>query len=274
MSRRVRRAPLTARVADPHRLYQAAVQNVKVEIDFVDSAFTSLRRRKARRLREDFCGTGNTSCEWVRRRRTSTAVGLDLNPDVLEWGLRQNVSRLPPAARRRVSLIRADVRAPPRAATGVDVVLAMNFSYFVFKTRGDLRRYFRRVRRDLVRDGVLMLDFYGGYEAFKVQRERRDIDGRFTYIWDQAEFNPVTGDIRCFIHFAFPDGSRLRRAFQYDWRAWTLPEVRELLAEAGFRRSIVYCEGDDGEGGGDGNFEPAEECPADASFIAYIVALK
>ena len=36
----------------------------------------------------------------------------------------------------------------------VDVVGAFNFSYWVFKTRPDMLRYFRRVRQALVTDGV------------------------------------------------------------------------------------------------------------------------
>ncbi len=54
-------AALTARTADRHELYQLSVQNVESEIDFVDAEFERLRGRKAVRLREDFCGTGNTS---------------------------------------------------------------------------------------------------------------------------------------------------------------------------------------------------------------------
>ncbi|MCA9297734.1 MAG: hypothetical protein KDA28_01630, partial [Phycisphaerales bacterium] len=59
---------LTAKTADRHILYQESVQNVEAEIDFVDEQFRKRRGRHARRLREDFCGTANTSCEWVRRR--------------------------------------------------------------------------------------------------------------------------------------------------------------------------------------------------------------
>src|SRR5262249_35576632 len=147
-------------------------------------------------------------------------------------------------------------------------------SYWVFKERQTLRRYFRSVRRSLASRGVFFLDIYGGYELMKEQRDRQQIGGKrgFTYIWDPAYCDPISGDTLCHIHFPPRDGSGLRKAFTYDWRAWTLPEVRELLVEAGFRRSTVYWEGDDGRGGGNGIFKPAERGEACASFIAYIVA--
>src|SRR5690606_14200856 len=133
--------------ADRHAHYEQAVQCVEAEIDFVDETYEQLRGRPAVWLREDFCGTGNTSCEWVRRRRANRAIGVDMDADVLAWGRRRHVARLG-AARGRVRLLEADVlqvRCRP-----VDVVLAMNFSYWVFKDRRRLRRYFRRVREGLV----------------------------------------------------------------------------------------------------------------------------
>ena len=87
--------------------------------------------------------------------------------------------------------------------------------------------------------------------------EERECDG-FTYIWEQASFNPIDGMMDCHIHFTFPDGSRMDRAFSYRWRLWTLPELREMLAEAGFRDIVVYWEGTDEDANeGNGIFEPA-----------------
>jgi len=263
-------ATMAAR-ADRHVLYQKAVQCVEAEIDFVDETYRRLRRRSARLLREDFCGTANTACEWVRRRPRNRALGIDLDPEVLEWGRRHNVARLGKAAS-RLELINGDVLTvrtePP------DAVLAMNFSYWIFKDRRTMRRYFRRVYDALAPQGVFFLDAYGGYEAFRVMRDRHENNG-FTYIWDQAAYNPITGEMLCHIHFKFPDGSRLNRAFSYAWRLWTLPELRELLEEAGFSPVTVYWEGTDEETGeGDGNFEPAEVGEPDPAWIAYIVAEK
>lgn len=257
--------------ANRHYLYQQSVQCVEAEVDFVEQTFRAIRGRRPTRLREDFCGTANTSCEWVRRSRRHVALGVDLNPDVLSWGRKHNVGPLGKAAR-RVTLLDDNVLRVK--STGIDAVLAMNFSYWTFKDRKTLRRYFKRVRGGLAGDGVFFLDAYGGHDAFKVMKDRHEYK-KFTYIWDQAAYNPITGDMLCHIHFKFADGSQLKRAFTYDWRLWTLPEIREILKEAGFSASTVYWQGTDEETGeGNGVFTPSEEGEPDPAWIAYIVAEK
>ncbi|MGH8307864.1 MAG: class I SAM-dependent methyltransferase [Gammaproteobacteria bacterium] len=243
------RTSTLAERADRHDLYQKSVQDVAWEMEFIERVFRERRGRAPMRLREDFCGTALAACEWVRRDRRHEAIGIDLDAEVLAWARQHNLPKLAGSAVQRLQLLEADVltaRTPP-----ADMVLAFNFSYWIFKERSALRAYFCRVRASLVADGLLLLDAYGGYDAFREMRERQDF-GRFTYIWEQAEYEPVSGHTTCHIHFAFPDGSRLKRAFSYHWRLWTLPELRELLLEAGFARVGVYLEGTD-EKTGEGN---------------------
>jgi hypothetical protein len=266
------RARTLAEKADRHTLYQRAVQCAESEVDFVDETFRAQRRRRATVLREDFCGTALVACEWVGRRPGNLAFGVDLDAAVLDWGREHNLSKLAPEARARITLLNEDVmhvRTRP-----VDACLAMNFSYWIFKTRPALRTYFERVRGGLVDDGLFFIDAYGGHDAFRVLRERTPHRG-FTYVWHQAAYNPVTGETTCHIDFSFPDGSRLPRAFTYEWRLWTLPELRELLQEAGFRRATVYWQGwDEQKQEATGDFFPTETGDADAGWIAYIVAEK
>ncbi|NEX19073.1 class I SAM-dependent methyltransferase [Thiorhodococcus mannitoliphagus] len=235
-----------------------------------------LRGRSGRLLREDFCGTGTVCCEWVRRRRTNRAWGLDLDAEVLDWGRTRNLGGLDTATRARVELRQADVLTPQ--APQVDIVLAMNFSYWLLRHRSTILSYFRRVRESLRDDGVLFLDAYGGYDAFRVLSEERRVSdpdgGDFTYVWDQAAYDPISGRLQCDIHFRFDDGSSLERAFSYDWRLWTLPEIRELLAEAGFSRTLVYWQGWDEDDEPDGHFVPVETGEPDAGWIAYLSAEK
>lgn len=267
-----RRALTLAARADRHVLYEKSVQNAEAEIDFVDKTFRELRGRRARWLREDFCGTANVCAEWVRRRRDNVAIGVDLDAAVLAWGREHHIDPLSPAARKRVRLLEANVLTAK--ARHVDVLLAMNFSYWIFKTRDQMREYFSTVRRNLVKDGLFVLDCYGGYDAFRVLKEPRKV-GRFTYVWEQASYNPLTGDMTCHIHFKFKDGSSLRQAFSYEWRLWTMPEIRELLTEAGFGQVIVYTQGwDEKSGEPNGEFAPAETADPDAGWISYIVAVK
>jgi len=256
--------------ADRHWLYQQSVQDVEAEIDFVEETWESQRGRPARRLREDFCGTANTACEWVRRHPDHVAVGVDLDGEVLDWGEENNVAVLSAEQQMRVELRQQDVRSSD--ASDMDVILAMNFSYYLFANRDELRRYFAHARRCLAPDGIFFLDAYGGYEAPMVIQETRECDG-FTYIWEQAAFNPIDSSMTCHIHFEFPDKSRMERAFTYHWRLWTLPEIRETLIEAGFRQADVYWEGTDPETEeGDGVFTLAEVGEADPGWICYIVA--
>ncbi len=265
------RRPTIASRHDRHDLYQRSVQSVDLEIDFIDDTFKKLRGRLPRSIREDFCGTANTSCEFVRRRRGNRAWGVDLDADTLAWGIGHNIARLRPEARGRVELVRGDVRvaATPR----VDAVLAMNFSYFVFKERAVLRSYFRHARAMLKPGGVFFLDAYGGSDAFRRLRESRRMARGITYVWHQADYDPISGHTTCHIHFRFKDGSRLRNAFTYDWRVWTLPEIREVLVEAGFRRVTVYWEGwDEKEWEGNGEFKPAKRGDPDLGWIVYVVA--
>jgi SAM-dependent methyltransferase len=264
-------AATMAEQADIHDLYEKSVQAVDVEVEFLRDTYRALRGKDPASFREDFCGTASLACEWVRTGPRRHAIGVDLDADVLDWGRRNRVARLPETARARLKLLQDDVRSVETER--VDIVGAFNFSYYCFKTRDEMRAYFARVRQALRSDGLFFLDAFGGPDASDLTKEKTKLDG-FTYVWEQAEFEPVTGRLLCHIHFKFRDGSKIDRAFTYDWRLWTLPELRELLAEAGFSRSRVYWEGDDGEGGGNGEFTEHATGEADPAWIAYIVAEK
>ena len=265
-----RRKQPRADSADRHALYQQAVQDTESEIDFVLETWQQLRERPAKLLRVDFCGTAYTACEWVQRDNLQFAVGIDLDEEVLSWGEQHNLSQLNDDELDRIDLRRENVLTS--TAPAADIVLAMNFSYYLFLERDLLLEYFSHVHETLVDDGIFMLDAYGGYDAPRDIEEERECDG-FTYTWEQRDFNPIDSLMTCHIHFAFPDGSALPSAFSYRWRLWTLPEIRELLSEAGFSHVTVYWEGTDEESGeGDGIYVPADVGDADPGWVCYIVA--
>jgi cyclopropane fatty-acyl-phospholipid synthase-like methyltransferase len=268
-----RKKKTLAEKADRHVLYEKSVQNVAEEYKFVSKTFRKLRGRRPKSVREDFCGTASMCCEWVRRSKENTAIGVDVDPDVLSWGRQHNLSRLKPEARLRVSLLQEDVYKV-KTEKPVDVVLAMNFSYQLFMTRKTLGGYFRKVRKALAKDGILFMDAFGGYEAYREIREKRKYKG-FKYIWEHARYNPIDGNMLCHIHFGFPDGSKLKKAFTYDWRLWSLPELRELLDEAGFSKVTVYWEGTDPKTGeGNNIYSPATVGDADPGWVCFLVAEK
>lgn len=271
--RRKKTSKTMAQTADRHKLYEMSVQDPVTECKFINRTFRKLRKRRPRLLREDFCGTAAVCCEWVRRNKNNMAIGVDLDPDVLDWARKHNLSSLRPDDRMRVQLVQDDVCTvhPQQPA---DVILAMNFSYQIFKTREQLGAYFSAVRRGLADDGVLFMDAFGGYESFQEIREKTKHRG-FHYIWEHARYNPINGDILCHIHYRFPDGSKLKKAFTYDWRMWTLPELQELLSEAGFSRVTVYWEEVVEESGeGTGVYSPATVGSADPSWVCFVVAEK
>jgi cyclopropane fatty-acyl-phospholipid synthase-like methyltransferase len=244
----MQRSPLAR---DRFALYEAAVQSPDYDLDFIENVYRARHARKPVRLREDFCGTGRLALEWARRHPRHTALALDLDAPTLAWGRRQHLARAPRAVTRRVVLERRDVRSVTRPAA--DVIVALNFSWWIFRERRELLRYFRAAHASLARGGMLIMNTYGGTAVLETQSERRRIapsqgpDGLrmpgFVYEWEQAFFNPVDHHVRCHIHFKFHDGSRMRRAFTYEWRMWMLPETQDALREAGFRDVQVWHEG-------------------------------
>jgi len=264
------RPRFTARCADKHALYQLAVQSPIEDVRFLARLYRGLRGEEPVHLREDFCGTALLCAAWVRGRNARTAEGFDSSPEPLAWARAHN---FPPLGERaqRIRLHEDDVREP--SARRPDVRCAQNFSYFVFKRRAELLEYFTRARRDLKRRGIFVLDIYGGPDAMEEEEEEREIEAGFTYVWDQRRYVPATGDYEAHIHFRFRDGTQLRRAFSYDWRLWTLPEVKDVLHDAGFTHVDTYWEGTDAAGeGGNGIFrrsERGENCPA---WVTYFVA--
>jgi len=278
--------------ADRYVLYGLSVQEPANEVEFFAKTYEQLNGRPARLLREDFCGTHAVCCEWVKQHEDNLAYGVDLDPEPLAWGEDQLQSKLTDTQRKRITLAEADVRTPnddaqDAFAGGADVLAAQNFSFFLFKTRDALRDYFEHARGNLADGGIMVMDMMGGSECYvEDHTDVRTIDvedkdqakrlgyKKFKYLWEQARINPITADALFHIHFKFKDGSRLDKAFTYDWRFWTLPETCELLREAGFKDVQVYWEIEDEDGEGSGEFEPATEGPADPSWIAYIVAQK
>tara|TARA_Y100001970_G_scaffold293868_1_gene444088 strand:+ start:3116 stop:3937 length:822 start_codon:yes stop_codon:yes gene_type:complete len=260
-----------AKNADIHELYEEAVQSVDNEVEFIESTFLALRNRSAKTFREDFCGTASLCCAWVRGSSDRYAIGVDIDQKVLDWGKKNRINHLPEIDRPRVTLINQDVMKVN--TNKVDLVGAFNFSYWAFKSRQQLREYFITVHNSLVDDGLLFLDAYGGSEAYEVLKEKTKCDG-FTYIWRQSSYEPVTGNIICHIDFKFPDGSKIKKAFSYYWRLWSLPEIREVLIDSGFNNVRVYWEGEDDEGEGSGEFYEESKGEADPGWIAYIVAEK
>lgn len=262
-----------------HRFYEAAVQNVEVDLDFLERVYRRLNGRRPSTLREDFCGTASLAGAFAARRSQNCAWGVDSHRPTLDWGWRNRIEAR--AIEDRVELECRDVRLPGRPP--VDLQVAFNFSYFLFPNRGDMLDYFRSVARSLAADGLFVLDAFGGTDTFQVTTEDTEVEASvgvdgvalpaFTYTWDQVSFNAVDHWMRCAMHFTAEDGERVRNVFRYAWRMWTLPEIAELLAEAGFGDIEVYGEGwDEKSGETNGVFRRRTRLANEGSWIVYLVA--
>ncbi len=265
---------LTAANADKYELYQKAVQSADTDVEFLVETYEKLNGHAPRHLREDFCGTSLICCEWVKLHEENTAEGYDLDPEPIEWGKRNNLSKLKDGAAQRIELYLEDARAEGRKAP--DVRIAQNFSYWLFMERAELLNYFRIAHASLAEGGIFVIDMYGGTESVVEMLEERKIEGGFTYVWDQDRYYPGTGEFFCNIHFHFRDGSKLENAFSYHWRQWGMPELKDLLKEAGFSSVASYFEGDDEDDPEEGNgvFEADERGENCESWIGYLVSRK
>lgn len=268
--RRGRKRPL-AETADRHDLYQRSVQNPPADVYFINKIFRRHRKRRPLSFKEDFCGTAFLSATWVESHKQRTAIGVDLDQKTLDWGQTHNIDRLKRHERDRITLVRANVldMTDPK----VDVTCALNFSYCVFKKREDLLKYFRVAYRGLTGDGIFFCELYGGTEAIIELEEDREC-GDFKYVWEQEKYNAITSETLCHIHFVLEDRSRMERAFTYDWRLWTIPEVKELLLEAGFQSVEVWWDPVDGDPKGDEWYRKTEDEENQEGWLVYFAAIK
>ena len=270
--RKQRRGGKTAaQQADIYALYEESVQDPEGDVALVRRIYKSAYGRDPKLLREDFCGTAAFCCAWVEEDPAARAWGIDLDPEPLAWARQHNLAKLSREAAGRIELLQGDVREVKHEA--VDVTVGFNFSYFVFHERAELLRYFRRALESLGEEGLFLLDLYGGADAQRTLAESREQEG-YDYVWDQDRFDPIGNRALNYIHFEFPDGSRIDKAFRYDWRLWSIPELRDALHEAGFSRTDAYWERTDRKTNeGTGVYYKAKHAPDDPAWVAYLAAM-
>lgn len=255
---------------DKYDLYHRAVQSSDEDVLFLQNAYKELKGKKAKVLREDFCGTFAMSCEWVKLNPAHVAYGVDIDPEPMTYGKNRYFKKLTPGQQKRVHCYEKNVLEGdlPKA----DIAVAMNFSYFVFKKREIMKKYFLNAYKSLKPGGVFFLDAFGGIQCQdEIEDEHRFKN--FSYFWDQTGFDPITNEALFYIHFKV-NGKKIEKVFTYDWRLWTIPELREILAEVGFKKTHVYWEGTNKKGEGNGYFTRTEKGEPCESWIAYIVSEK
>ena len=256
---------------DRHDLYERTVQSPEKVVAFL----RAIHGRSPAVLGEDFCGTARVARAWVRLVPEGTAIAVDLDASVLERA-RDALSG------ERVERIQGDVReATDPELHAADVVFVGNFSIGEIHERADLVRYLERSRKRLRKGGVFVCDTYGGASAFRVGAIERShwIEGgvRIRYVWEQREADPFTGRVVCAMHFRLERGGEIFQsiedAFVYRWRLWSVPELRDAMAEAGFAWTEVCSElyGDPGVGLGIAGEERKSSLDEREGFIVCVV---
>ena len=266
---------------DRYALYELAVQGVEWDVEFFARTYKKLRGKDARLFREDFCSTAGLAVAWAQLHRDNQSIAVDLDPEPLAWARKRRLPYVGDAAK-RVKLIRDDVRHVQKPL--VDVACALNFSWWIFHERKQLLAYLKAARAGIKPGGILFMDIFGGNTSERPIAERtRKRGGKapdgvrsppFTYVWEHEKLNAIDRRLLAHIHFEFKSGRPIRRAFTYDWRMWTIPELRELAAEAGFKELRVYAEGwDEKRGKPNGSVLPRKQIDQQDSWIATCVLL-
>ena len=188
---------------DKYYYYSNAVQAPDVDAEFYRRVFVELKERLPTTLREDFCGTFMNSTEWVKLDERHRAFGVDLDPEPLQYGRENYLSKLAPDQQSRIEVSEGNVLDPN--LPHVDIVAATNFSYFIFKKREQLKQYFQNAYNTLNDDGVFLIDCFGGPKCMEPNEEETvHDDPRFSYFWDQDSYDPVTHEALFYIHFKRP----------------------------------------------------------------------
>lgn len=263
---------MTEKEFDKYEYYEKSVQNPSNEIEFFNSKFKEIRGSLPLTLREDFCGTGAITTNWAAQSSKHFSWGIDLDPEPVAYGKKNHLTKLDKKSQERVTYVLDNVLTAKTPK--VDLCFAFNFSYFIFKERKTLLSYFKSVRESLNDNGVFFLDLFGGPDSQTVMTDVIKHDTH-KYYWECQQFNPINNNCRFAIHFKVKGEKKKRKnVFVYNWRMWTMAELRDILSEAGFTQTIAYWEGDDEDGGGNGEFFQTEEAENCDAWVTYIAATK
>lgn len=250
---------------DKHALYELCVQSV----DHLAPLIRAIHGGDPNTLGEDFAGTAALSHRWAESSPEARAIAVDLDEEALAYH----------GTHHRVEKRHADVRT---IDTPCDALFVGNFSIGYLHTRAELIEYLRHARQRLTPGGVFLCDTYGGESAFltgEVHRPHPMEGGRICrYTWEQREADPTTGMVTDVIHFRIERAGVIEHelfdAFVYEWRLWSVPELRDAMMDAGFSTTQVYAKlADAWDEEGNAYVEPVTDGgeELDESFIVLVV---
>src|SRR5690606_37487589 len=99
------------------------------------------------------------------------------------------------AQKKRIKLYKKNVLQATREK--FDMVAACNFSFFTFHDRKTLLQYAKSVRKSLKPKGTFFLEMAGGEGMLEEIEEPKMFSvpgwGRYKYVWEQYQYDPITG---------------------------------------------------------------------------------
>lgn len=213
-----------------HELYQKSVQNTKKEIGFFKKTYRMIFNKIPLAFREDFCGTGLLSCDWVKENVSNIAVGIDIDVETLEWGIKNNIENLPSGSD-RIKLLNHNVLEEFDKNQKFDIICSLNYSHFLLRKRKELLKYFQNVRNN-IKKGIFILDFYGGshvYDDHKFSKAENE-----TYRFEGSKINILNNTSKCSLNYKIKK-NKYMPLFEYNFRYYTILELKEALEECGFQ---------------------------------------
>lgn len=251
---------------DKHDLYELCVQSPKDLVPLI----RAIHGGDPRVLGEDFSGTAALSHLWAQH-EGCTAIAVDLDEAALNFrGDHEGVTKH-----------LCDVH---ESTDPVDVLFVGNFSIGYLHTRAELIAYLKHARSRLeASGGVFICDTYGGETSFTlgaVHRAHPMPGGKLCrYTWEQHEADPTTGMVTNLIHFRIELAGVIEEeffdAFVYEWRLWSIPELRDAMHESGFVSTQVYAKlADAVDDEGNAYITPVEDASEELedSFIVLLAA--
>ena len=241
---------------DRFALYELCVQSPRHVVGFLHA----VHGNRPTILREDFCGTAAVSRRWVdegiRRGEVFSAIAVDVDQTTLDWAKLKASDN--PVIAAHIQFLRGDCTSAqaPAHDVGADIIFVGNFSIGYIYTRSELLSYLRDSRDRLSKansgfgGGIFVCDLYGGASAFTLGGLHRRYSGpkgeQIHYNWLHEEADAQTCIVQNSISFRVIESDdaviEFPREFVYRWRLWSIPELRDVMLEAGFSSAEVHVD--------------------------------
>lgn len=215
-----------------HELYETTVQSGRKLVEFFRKEYKLIFLKLPHTFREDFCGTGKLCSEWCKLNFENRAVGLDIDQPTLDYGIKFNKNF------DSMELLNHNVLEPYNQET-FDIICSLNYSHYILHKRKDLVKYFNNVYSGLNKNGIYILDFFGGSHIYETKAftsfKRKDYYQMFG-----EQVNILNNVTKCSLRFKIGNKKKFEPLFHYDFRVYTILELREALEEVGFNKFKVY----------------------------------